>query len=120
MGLQLFALLFLYFLFFFFKNGSANQYKGIVDCVQTIVREEGPPTLLKRNISSLLARKRGTVLGRCDMIAYVGSVDGTNKYIFERARCEELKKSRRKAMEAIENEEEEEREREKLIIGNSR
>ncbi|XP_062007164.1 S-adenosylmethionine carrier 1, chloroplastic/mitochondrial-like isoform X2 [Rosa rugosa] len=28
-------------------QGSANQYKGIVDCVQTIVREEGPPALLK-------------------------------------------------------------------------
>ncbi|XP_062021592.1 uncharacterized protein LOC133738160 isoform X3 [Rosa rugosa] len=27
--------------------GSANQYKGIGDCVQTIVREEGPPALLK-------------------------------------------------------------------------
>ncbi|KAH9780858.1 S-adenosylmethionine carrier 1 [Citrus sinensis] len=28
-------------------QGSANQYKGIFDCVQTIVREEGPPALLK-------------------------------------------------------------------------
>ncbi|KAK2968688.1 hypothetical protein RJ640_013106 [Escallonia rubra] len=28
-------------------QGSANQYKGIVDCVQTIIREEGPPALLK-------------------------------------------------------------------------
>ncbi|CAL9001193.1 unnamed protein product [Prunus brigantina] len=28
-------------------QGSANQYKGIIDCVQTIVREEGPPALLK-------------------------------------------------------------------------
>ncbi|KAK9949864.1 hypothetical protein M0R45_005375 [Rubus argutus] len=28
-------------------QGSANQYKGFVDCVQTIVREEGPPALLK-------------------------------------------------------------------------
>ncbi|XP_071686515.1 S-adenosylmethionine carrier 1, chloroplastic/mitochondrial-like [Rutidosis leptorrhynchoides] len=28
-------------------QGSANQYKGIVDCVQTILREEGPPALLK-------------------------------------------------------------------------
>ncbi|XP_062021591.1 uncharacterized protein LOC133738160 isoform X2 [Rosa rugosa] len=28
-------------------KGSANQYKGIGDCVQTIVREEGPPALLK-------------------------------------------------------------------------
>ncbi|KAL4575266.1 hypothetical protein LXL04_022108 [Taraxacum kok-saghyz] len=28
-------------------QGSGNQYKGIVDCVQTIVREEGPPALLK-------------------------------------------------------------------------
>lgn len=28
-------------------QGSANQYKGILDCVQTIVREEGPPALLK-------------------------------------------------------------------------
>ncbi|XP_008457911.2 S-adenosylmethionine carrier 1, chloroplastic/mitochondrial isoform X2 [Cucumis melo] len=28
-------------------QGSANQYKGIVDCVQTIVREEGAPALLK-------------------------------------------------------------------------
>ncbi|XP_040369292.1 2-alkenal reductase (NADP(+)-dependent)-like [Rosa chinensis] len=43
---------------------------------------------VQRNISSLLARKRGTVLGRCDMIAYVGSVDGTNKYTSEGARCE--------------------------------
>ncbi|KMT08630.1 hypothetical protein BVRB_6g139070 [Beta vulgaris subsp. vulgaris] len=28
-------------------QGSGNQYKGIVDCVQTIVREEGAPALLK-------------------------------------------------------------------------
>ncbi|XP_052190516.1 S-adenosylmethionine carrier 1, chloroplastic/mitochondrial [Diospyros lotus] len=28
-------------------QGSANQYSGIFDCVQTIVREEGPPALLK-------------------------------------------------------------------------
>ncbi|KAJ9553742.1 hypothetical protein OSB04_017787 [Centaurea solstitialis] len=28
-------------------QGSGNQYKGIVDCVQTILREEGPPALLK-------------------------------------------------------------------------
>ncbi|XP_057529167.1 S-adenosylmethionine carrier 1, chloroplastic/mitochondrial [Amaranthus tricolor] len=28
-------------------QGSANQYKGIVNCVKTIVREEGPPALLK-------------------------------------------------------------------------
>ncbi|GLT68923.1 hypothetical protein SLA2020_411160 [Shorea laevis] len=28
-------------------QGSANQYKGISDCVQTIVREEGPSALLK-------------------------------------------------------------------------
>ncbi|EOX92317.1 hypothetical protein QUC31_003575 [Theobroma cacao] len=28
-------------------QGSGNQYKGIFDCVQTIVREEGPPALLK-------------------------------------------------------------------------
>lgn len=28
-------------------QGSANQYKGVFDCVQTIVREEGPPALLK-------------------------------------------------------------------------
>ncbi|XP_057505247.1 S-adenosylmethionine carrier 1, chloroplastic/mitochondrial-like [Actinidia eriantha] len=28
-------------------QGSANQYKGIFDCVRTIVREEGTPALLK-------------------------------------------------------------------------
>ncbi|KAJ4715517.1 S-adenosylmethionine carrier 1, chloroplastic/mitochondrial [Melia azedarach] len=28
-------------------QGPADQYKGIFDCVQTIVREEGPPALLK-------------------------------------------------------------------------
>eukprot|EP00262_Sarcandra_glabra_P000469 TRINITY_DN10552_c0_g1_i1.p1 TRINITY_DN10552_c0_g1~~TRINITY_DN10552_c0_g1_i1.p1 ORF type:complete len:358 (-),score=58.25 TRINITY_DN10552_c0_g1_i1:152-1111(-) len=28
-------------------QGPVNQYKGIFDCVQTIVREEGPPALLK-------------------------------------------------------------------------
>ncbi|TMW98151.1 hypothetical protein EJD97_004436 [Solanum chilense] len=28
-------------------QGSATQYKGIVDCVKTIVAEEGPPALLK-------------------------------------------------------------------------
>lgn len=28
-------------------QGSADQYKGIFDCVQTIVRDEGPPALLK-------------------------------------------------------------------------
>ncbi|KAL0282302.1 UNVERIFIED_CONTAM: S-adenosylmethionine carrier 1, chloroplastic/mitochondrial [Sesamum angustifolium] len=28
-------------------QGSANQYKGIFDCVQSIVREEGPSALLK-------------------------------------------------------------------------
>ncbi|PRQ32898.1 putative mitochondrial carrier domain-containing protein [Rosa chinensis] len=29
------------------KTRLMVQYKGIVDCVQTIVREEGPPALLK-------------------------------------------------------------------------
>lgn len=28
-------------------QGSAKQYQGIFDCVQTIVREEGAPALLK-------------------------------------------------------------------------
>ncbi|GAV68973.1 Mito_carr domain-containing protein [Cephalotus follicularis] len=28
-------------------QGSANQYKGIFDCVQSVVREEGPTALLK-------------------------------------------------------------------------
>ncbi|XP_022895470.1 S-adenosylmethionine carrier 1, chloroplastic/mitochondrial-like [Olea europaea var. sylvestris] len=28
-------------------QGSTNQYKGIFDCVQTVVREEGPRALLK-------------------------------------------------------------------------
>lgn len=28
-------------------QGSGNQYKGVVDCVRTIVREEGPAALLK-------------------------------------------------------------------------
>ncbi|KAM7273471.1 hypothetical protein ACFE04_028135 [Oxalis oulophora] len=28
-------------------QGSGNQYKGIIDCVQTVVREEGPAALLK-------------------------------------------------------------------------
>ncbi|XP_031387022.1 S-adenosylmethionine carrier 1, chloroplastic/mitochondrial [Punica granatum] len=28
-------------------QGSANQYRGVFDCVQTIVREEGPSALLK-------------------------------------------------------------------------
>ncbi|XP_057972240.1 S-adenosylmethionine carrier 1, chloroplastic/mitochondrial isoform X2 [Malania oleifera] len=28
-------------------QGSASQYKGIFDCVQTVVREEGPSALLK-------------------------------------------------------------------------
>ncbi|KAL3527887.1 hypothetical protein ACH5RR_012543 [Cinchona calisaya] len=28
-------------------QGASNQYKGIFDCVQTIVREEGPSALLK-------------------------------------------------------------------------
>ncbi|KAK8717272.1 hypothetical protein V6N13_044546 [Hibiscus sabdariffa] len=28
-------------------QGSANQYRGIFDCVQTTIREEGPPALLK-------------------------------------------------------------------------
>ncbi|KAL9329705.1 hypothetical protein ACSQ67_004708 [Phaseolus vulgaris] len=31
----------------FFLKGSANQYKGIVDCVQTIIKEEGPSAFLK-------------------------------------------------------------------------
>ncbi|XP_040371588.1 probable S-adenosylmethionine carrier 2, chloroplastic isoform X2 [Rosa chinensis] len=35
-----------------FKTRLMVQYKGIVDCVQTIVREEGPPTLLKESESS--------------------------------------------------------------------
>lgn len=30
-----------------FVQGSGNQYRGIVDCVQTIIREEGPPALIK-------------------------------------------------------------------------
>ncbi|CAE6230252.1 unnamed protein product [Arabidopsis arenosa] len=33
--------------FFDIFQGSAKQYQGIVDCVQTIVREEGAPALLK-------------------------------------------------------------------------
>nr|DAD21751.1 TPA_asm: hypothetical protein HUJ06_023214 [Nelumbo nucifera] len=28
-------------------QGSSNQYKGIIDCVQTIVREEGSQAFLK-------------------------------------------------------------------------
>lgn len=28
-------------------QGSGNQYKGVFDCVQTVVREEGPAALLK-------------------------------------------------------------------------
>ncbi|CAL1380057.1 unnamed protein product [Linum trigynum] len=28
-------------------QGSANQYKGVMDCVQTVIREEGPAALLK-------------------------------------------------------------------------
>ncbi|OWM91386.1 hypothetical protein CDL15_Pgr017304 [Punica granatum] len=32
-------------------QGSANQYRGVFDCVQTIVREEGPSALLKVAIS---------------------------------------------------------------------
>ncbi|MQL97569.1 hypothetical protein Taro_030260 [Colocasia esculenta] len=28
-------------------QGSAKQYRGVVDCVQTVVREEGPSALLK-------------------------------------------------------------------------
>ena len=32
------------------SQGSGNQYNGIVDCVQTIVREEGPSALLKVKI----------------------------------------------------------------------
>ncbi|QCD84767.1 solute carrier family 25 [Vigna unguiculata] len=28
-------------------QGSANQYKGIADCVQTIIKEEGPRAFLK-------------------------------------------------------------------------
>ncbi|KAH9607971.1 hypothetical protein KSS87_006258 [Heliosperma pusillum] len=28
-------------------QGSANQYNGIVDCVQTVIKEEGAPALLK-------------------------------------------------------------------------
>lgn len=28
-------------------KGPANQYKGIVDCVQTIIKEEGPGAFLK-------------------------------------------------------------------------
>ncbi|XP_027077457.2 S-adenosylmethionine carrier 1, chloroplastic/mitochondrial [Coffea arabica] len=28
-------------------QGSTNQYRGVFDCVQAIVREEGPPALLK-------------------------------------------------------------------------
>lgn len=49
MCLQLFASFsfFLNYYYFLFQKGSANQYRGIVDCVQTIVREEGPPALLK-------------------------------------------------------------------------
>ncbi|KAL8477683.1 hypothetical protein ACS0TY_029833 [Phlomoides rotata] len=31
-------------------QGSANQYKGIVNCVQTIVRDEGASALLKRRV----------------------------------------------------------------------
>nr|DAD46849.1 TPA_asm: hypothetical protein HUJ06_016786 [Nelumbo nucifera] len=28
-------------------QGSSNQYKGIIDCVQTIVREEGSQAFLE-------------------------------------------------------------------------
>nr|KYP67564.1 hypothetical protein KK1_023908 [Cajanus cajan] len=31
----------------FLLKGSANQYKGIADCVQTIIKEEGPRAFLK-------------------------------------------------------------------------
>ncbi|GFY96446.1 S-adenosylmethionine carrier 2 [Actinidia rufa] len=36
-------------------QGSANQYKGIFDCVRTIVREEGTPALLKSRVFMALA-----------------------------------------------------------------
>ena len=36
------------------SQGSANQYKGIVNCVKTIVREEGPPALLKVRMLQIL------------------------------------------------------------------
>ncbi|XP_021838881.1 uncharacterized protein [Spinacia oleracea] len=32
---------------FTYGKGSGNQYKCLVDCVKTIVREEGGPALLK-------------------------------------------------------------------------
>lgn len=35
------------FLLDLFYQGSGNQYKGVFDCVQTVVREEGPAALLK-------------------------------------------------------------------------
>ncbi|KAG5525340.1 hypothetical protein RHGRI_031871 [Rhododendron griersonianum] len=36
-------------------QGPANEYKGIVDCVKTIVREEGTPAFFKVRLSPLLA-----------------------------------------------------------------
>ncbi|KAL8242106.1 hypothetical protein R6Q59_012408 [Mikania micrantha] len=34
-------------------QGSANQYKGIFNCVQTILKEEGPSALLKLQVKNL-------------------------------------------------------------------
>ncbi|GAB2218695.1 hypothetical protein Droror1_Dr00001922 [Drosera rotundifolia] len=41
-------------------QGSQNQYKGIVDCVKTIIRDEGAPALLK--VDDNLQEKRILVL----------------------------------------------------------
>jgi hypothetical protein len=37
-------------LIFLLLKGPANQYKGIVDCVQTIIKEEGPSAFLKVHV----------------------------------------------------------------------
>lgn len=55
-----------YFLCFFYSQcmqGSANQYKGICDCVSTIVREEGIPTLVKVWIHQVIKLFRNCVVG---------------------------------------------------------
>ncbi|CAK7337807.1 unnamed protein product [Dovyalis caffra] len=39
-------------------QGSANQYKGIVDCVSSVVREEGPTALLKERGDIVVRNER--------------------------------------------------------------
>ncbi|XP_042019711.1 S-adenosylmethionine carrier 1, chloroplastic/mitochondrial-like [Salvia splendens] len=67
-------------------QGSANQYKGIFDCVQTIVRDEGPSALLK----GIGPRVMWIGIGGS---IFFGVLEGTKRFL-EQKRPENQKRSK--------------------------